>query len=66
LIPSVTATFAMFIRILAIGMELAEGFADEDIDKPQAASRKPQAASRKPQAASRKPQAASRKPQAAL
>ena len=22
----------MFIRILAIGMELAEGFADEDID----------------------------------
>jgi len=26
------SSFAMFIRILAIGMELAEGFADEDID----------------------------------
>lgn len=26
------SSFAMFIRILAIGMELAEGFAEEDID----------------------------------
>ncbi len=26
------SSFAMFIRILAIGMEVAEGFADEDVD----------------------------------
>ncbi len=26
------SSFAMFVRILAIGMELAEGFADEDVD----------------------------------